>query len=485
MADEQALQPPTHFGDADLTPIAEALSVTAFKKGDLSDPTTYPTETLNTASEKLRTTLNLLVVLFARVATDAQVQRMGPVIASMLKTIDAKEKESGMLTGGGSGSETSESTWEKAFGASTGGTKRGGALWPFSPAPSALAAPAPAPAPAPAISNLSPVEAAQIGNLEAQTEVLTAFAQRAQLDLETRKAQVALYKKVYEGAVPMTTLERGIWAGSYAVASEVVLVALLWAGSKGVAGLGMLVLVLLVQMYTSVSQLQTSKILSGLGGLVGTGALSIVSGLSGAVANVVSTTLGMGSVTDTIELPTIDSATGPGAADVMGSTGSVLTPGRGFTPAVRIPPLPSRRPWPIVVETKALVGEMNENLEYLLEDIVPSLTSILPEWVVQAGFATLIFAACFIVWNNYLTVQDEKRVRTRVALGNEVLGNQPQPQLPAPPPMSGLFGLPQSSAATTGQIVPRSGGKKRRTFRKTNARATRQKKILGGPGFIY
>jgi hypothetical protein len=156
---------------------------------------------------------------------------------------------------------------------------------------------------------------------------------------------------------------------------------------------------------------------------------------------------------------------------------------------VRLPPLPSRRPWPIVVETKALVGEMNENLEYLLEDLVPSLTSIVPEVVVQAGFATIVFAGCFIVWNNYLSVEDEKRVRRAVALGNEILGNQPQPQPQLPAAAPAQFGFPQSMSPSLGQIVPRSGGKKRRTFRKTNAHATRQKrkstKVLGTPVFIY
>jgi hypothetical protein len=449
----------------------------------LSDETKYPTEALETVAAGLYSTIGLLLKVFATYSTDEQLQRMGPTLASLSKTLHQKVRFVGgsSLKGGADGDL--DPLWDEAFGrgAQSGGNgSTSTALVPMAPAaPGALVPMAPAAPAAPnAVDPAAIVAQAQAALLLAQAGLVEAHIKERQAASKLTTDRAELASKILKQADPLTPLAREARTVVSTMVVEGALVGLLYLGGKGLAGLGLASAVVLIQVYSAVSSFQASKVLSGVGSAVGAGIFSVGTGIGGAVLNTISGILGMGSVTETIQLPSELSPS---------DEPSVLVEGRGFTPGVKLPPPPPDFP-----EIKALVEIQN------LVDRIDFFTNrLLAAFFGESGgkdtsayicIASVTFLLLYYFIGHLIDIVDEVRTRRKVDVANAV---EMRTQVPAPaaPGFRALLGMaaPAPTAAPA-SALSLMGGKKRRTFRNNKRRTTRQKKatkVLGAPVFIY
>ena len=510
MADE--LQPMPKLGELDLEPYAaNVVQVSSFKEGALSR---LSDDDLQIVAGKLYGMVRVLVNLFARHANIDQIQRMGPSIATLLKTLDSKMKEpvDGKMLMGGGESDISD-MWTQAFQkAQSGGNPPGTDLAlrtgapAAAPAPGALAAPiapgamslAPAAAPG-ALATPGAPASPEAMLAAAQAMVYAAQAQQVQLEnrrvegeLQVQEMGVELAKSFFDQAKPMSEDIIHKQAVVYSVVVEGALVALLFLAGKGVAGLGLIGAVAGIQLYSAVSHFSASRFLQGLGTAVGGAVLSVGTGIGGGIANALSSAIGLGPVTGAVEAPTIVSATGQ-------PEDSVLVEGRGFTPGVAMSrpmgemSLPEMRTLMQIQDLSTRVDRFIGALFTMFFGEFGWIKASLGTGCV-ASVAFLMIYYCVV---HLLGVMDDAKIAKRRMQGLDMIrGTMKSQQQSTPPsflpsPLYSLFGYsqPEGQQMMPGAPGRRQGGKKRRTFRKTNARATRHKKkatkVLGTPVLIY
>jgi hypothetical protein len=508
MTDELALPPITKVGELDLAPAAATIArFASFKEGALSK---LSDDDLSIVAGRLYAVVKVLVNLFARHASIEQVERLGPIVASLLKTLESKMKESAdgkMLTGGGE-SDISD-MWTQAFQkAQSGGNPPGTELAvrtgapaaaPAAPAapgamalapaavPGALAAPG-APMyfgfPPDAALNYSQAQLT-MANVAVVNEVV--LQQQQQTKLGERHARYLekkydLAEKIIDQADPLSPFWKKAQAITGAVAVEGMLVGVLYFAGKGAAGIGLIGAVAGIQIYSTVSSLDASKVLSGLGAAIGGAVLSVGTGIGGGVANAISSAIGMGPVTGDVNPPTIASATGQ-------PKNSVLVEGRGFTPGVAMPEPddPMSRP-----EFQALmkIQELAGRIDFVFTELFRIFFGDDSGKIQAFGLciASVAFLLLYYVIGHLVDVWDTKRVNAKNAQANAIVAVP----FPAPPGQSQGQSQGQIQGAignVVNALVPRRGGKKRRTLRKNNPRATRHKKkatkVLGTPVFVY
>jgi hypothetical protein len=502
----------SNTGGIDWTPTATKVAeLASFKEGALSDVEKYPTDKLGVVAGKLVGTVERLTGIFLNHATDEQLVRMGPALASLLKELE--RRVSGPLPTGGSmmggaKSFSAESIWKRALGKS----QSGGVVDPPAP-PAAAAAPAPealvpvealapaapaAPAAAAPMGALVPVaaapaapagvlalapatvvEQAQAALLGAQAGLVNAHVRQMQASVELDERRTRLALQIFDQAQPMSYAARQVNAVTYAVVVEGALVGLLYIGGRGLGGLGMIVALVVIQVYSAVSHLQVSKVLSGLGSALGAGVLSIGTGLGGAVANTITEMIGMGSLTDTIALPDIGSATGaPEGANV-------LVPGRGFTPGVPMPALPADyAEMRALSNIQDLVGRIDFFITRLFQLIFGETTTreMNP---IYFCIASVVFIMLYHFIGHLIDIVDEVRLRRKVEIVNSLTstGKFP-PSGPSGGPGSILGLMSGSNAAGRGAGRAR-GAKKRRTLRKGKRQSTRQRATKEVVTFAY
>jgi hypothetical protein len=497
MTDELALPPITKVGELDLAPAAATIArFASFKEGALSK---LSDDDLSILAGKLYGVVRVLVNLFARHASIEQIERLGPIVASLLKTLESKMKESSdgkMLTGGGE-SDISD-LWTQAFQkAQSGGNPPGNELavrtGPPAPAPAAPGAMVAAPdnaAAAPVYVGFPAADVLNINQAEwaranAAVTWQTAAQQQERTKISVRRAQFREKKydvaeKVLDDADPLPAFWKRTQAITGAVAVEGMLVGVLYFAGKGAAGIGLLGAVAGIQIYSAVSSLDASKVLSGLGAAIGGAVLSVGTGIGGGVANAISSAIGMGRVTGDVNPPTIASATGQ-------PKNSVLVEGRGFTPGVAMPEeedVMSRPEFQALMKIQELAGRVDFVFTELFRIFFGDDSGKIQAFGLCV--ASVAFLLLYYVIGHLIEVWDTKRVNAKIAQANAIAGDDDEAPAPPGQPQGQIQGV---MGNVVNALVPRRGGKKRRTLRKNNPRATRHKKkatkVLGTPVFVY
>lgn len=435
----------------------------------ISDKKKFSDDHLIIFAGKLRSTIKVLtnVFLHSGVTSDAQVQRLLPSLAEALKVVDSKI--------GGTGDTLKEAleikggpTIELLTGGN--GDAVNAALQQVALAQQGLAL------------------QAQQANVDMAKLQVEAF--KPMVEVQAKRA--SLVKQILDRVKPADATALKIEAMVYAALVEGLMLGLLYFVGKGAGGAVLIASLVVIQMVTSVSQIQISKVLSGLGGAVGAGAFSIITGLGGAVGNAISNLFGLGNVV-------ADTPFVPVEAQPVGE-GMVIEPGRGFTPAVKIP-MPQDFPDQGVLDNiEQWVGRIDFFMGRLMGIVFGDVNPVMKNIVLFCA-ASVIFYVLFYLIRYLLEVLDELRIRRAVNLANSIQFQQQA----APPALAGAVGgiIPQNAqifqqaaqlpmlgnqpAAATAPAAPvgllaNQGGKKRRSYRN---RKNKKPKTARNPTFFY
>jgi hypothetical protein len=257
----------------------------------------------------------------------------------------------------------------------------------------------------------------------------------------------------------------------YSVVIEGGLIATVHYAGKGVAGLGLMLTIVLIEFYTAWTSFSVRDSMTKVGGALGAGTFALAAGTIGGLTNGVTNLFGLG---DVIKTEQKEEPVGP-------------------------VPIEQRTELKYLEKTKMWA----ERIDFFLEQMGKSLFGETDPDVAQTFkicFVGIVFFVLFYFVRHLLDVVEEARIKRKVDLANNLQFNQQVnaaslppmlamaagptaaaapaaaplfPNVPLPPMLTAATPMPQIADTTqTG-----TGTKKRRTFRNRKSKKTKTRAI--------
>ena len=311
-----------------------------------------------------------------------------------------------------------------------------------------------------------------------QAEMLQLHLTNVAASTRTQVTRADLAKRILQQADPTAPWVMTLNAVLYSVVIEGGLVATVHYAGKGVGGLGLMLTIVVIEVYTAWTSFSVKDSMSKMGGAIGAGTFALAAGTIGGLTNGVTNLFGYGDVIKSDE-----------KEEVIGPV-----------------PIGQRTELKYLEKTKLWA----ERIDFFLGEMGKTLFGETDPEVAQAFklcFVGIVFFVLFYFVRHLLDVMEEARIKRKVDLANNTQFNQ-QVNAGTLPPMLAMAANPAPMAAapallTTTTLLPNTpmaplapmlgnapampmlgdttqsgtGKKKRRTFRNRKAKKTKTRAV--------